>query len=139
LTETLRDSSPLGHAGMRRRVLVLVAAGGVAGCLCRAGLEKAFPVAVHGWPWPTFAANVAGTLVLGFLATRLPPSSERRSLLGPGFCGAFTTFSTLQIEALDLARHGRGAVAAAYLVTSIIAGLVAIHLATVVTRRARRR
>jgi fluoride exporter len=137
LSETLHDRSPLGHAGMRGRVLLLVAAGGVVGCLCRAALEKAVPVGTHGWPWATFAANIAGTLVLGFLASRLPPSSQTRSLLGPGFCGAFTTFSTLQIEVLELLRHHRGAVAIAYLATSVVAGLAAMHIATVLTRRAR--
>ncbi len=124
-----------------RRLLLAVAAGGVAGGLCRAGLEKALPVGAHGWPWATFVVNVAGTFLLGYLATRLqerlPPSTYKRPLLGTGFCGALTTFSTLQLETIELVRDGRAVVAAAYLVASIVAGLLAVHVATAATRRAR--
>jgi fluoride exporter len=139
VSEALHESPPLRYRGRHGRLLLAVAAGGVVGCLCRAGLEKAFPVGAHGWPWATFVANIAGTIVLGCVATRLPPASVRRSLLGPGFCGAFTTFSTLQLEVLELLRHHRGVVAVAYLATSIVAGLAAVHLATVLTRRTRLR
>ncbi len=102
-----------------------------------------FPVGVHGWPWATFVVNVVGTLLLGYFATRLqerlPPSTYKRPLLGTGFCGALTTFSTFQIEVLELVRHDRAGLAIAYLVSSIVAGLAAIHIATVVSRRARLR
>jgi len=126
-----------------RRLAVAVFAGGVAGALCRAGLERAFPAAAYGWPWSTFAVNIAGALALGVFATRLqerlPPSTLKRPLLGTGLCGALTTFSTLQLEVLQLARHGRPGLAAAYLGTSVAAGLVGIHLTTAFTRRARLR
>jgi len=57
---------------------VAVFAGGVAGALCRAGLDRAFPPAAHGWPWPTFAANVVGALALVVFATRLQERLLRR-------------------------------------------------------------
>ena len=61
------------------------------------------------WPWVTFAVNVAGAFLLGYFATRLqerlPLSAYRRPLLGTGFCGALTTFSTMQLELLQHARR----------------------------------
>ncbi|HTO25101.1 MAG TPA: fluoride efflux transporter CrcB [Gaiellaceae bacterium] len=125
------------------RLVVAVFVGGVAGALLRAGAERAFPAAAHGWPWTTFVVNIGGALALGVFATRLqerlPPSTLKRPLLGTGFCGALTTFSTLQVEVLQLARHGRPWVAAAYLGSSVVAGLVGLQLATAFTRRARLR
>jgi len=125
------------------RLVVAVFVGGVAGALLRVGAERAFPAAAHGWPWTTFVVNIGGALALGVFATRLqerlPPSTLKRPLLGTGFCGALTTFSTLQVEVLQLARHGRPWVAAAYLGSSVVAGLVGLQLATAFTRRARLR
>lgn len=114
-------------------------AGGAVGALARAGLARAFPWPGHGWPWPTFVVNVAGTLLLGYFVTRLqerlPPSTFRRPLLGTGFCGALTTFSTLQVELIKLARHHHAGIAAAYLGASVAAGLVGMFAASVLTRR----
>jgi fluoride exporter len=120
-----------------------IAAGGVAGALARALLEHAWPASGHSWPWTTFAVNIAGTLMLGYFATRLqerlPPSTYRRPFLGTGLCGALTTFSTLQIEALELFRHGHAALGVAYLAATLAAGLAGMHLATAATRRVRLR
>ncbi|HZT16214.1 MAG TPA: fluoride efflux transporter CrcB [Gaiellaceae bacterium] len=126
-----------------RRLQAAVFAGGVGGALARAGIAAAFPWDGRGWPWPTFAINAGGTLLLGYLATRLqerlPPSTYRRPLLGTGFCGALTTFSTFQVELIDLARHGAGATAAGYAAASVAGGLVGVYLATASTRRVRLR
>jgi len=61
----------------------------------------------------------------------------RRPLLGTGFCGALTTFSTFQIELLQLARHHHPGLAALYLAGSIGSGLVAVYVATILVRRVR--
>lgn len=125
---------------MRLQIAIFV--GGALGALARAGLGRAFPWSGYGWPWPTFVVNLAGTLLLGYFATRLqerlPPSTFRRPLLGTGFCGALTTFSTLQVELIKLARHGEVALAAGYLAGSVAAGLAGMYLASVLTRRAPR-
>jgi len=114
--------------------------GGCAGALARAGLDRAFPPG-GGWPWATLAANLVGTAVLAFFATRLqerlPPSTYRRPLLGTGFCGALTTFSTVQIELIRLGRDGQSGLAAAYLAVTLIGGLTAMFVVTGLVRRAR--
>src|SRR5438876_816069 len=81
------------------------------------------------WPWVTFGVNVAGAFVLGYFATRLqerlPPARYRRPLLATGFCGALTTFSTLQVELLKMLDHGHGGLALGYAAASLAAGFVA--------------
>lgn len=120
----------------RTRLQAAVVAGGVAGALARAGVA-------HGLasPWGTLLVNVAGTTLLGWLATRLqerlPPSTFRRPALATGFCGALTTFSTLQVELIRLVRDGHPATAAGYLAASLAGGLVGVYLATALTRRVR--
>jgi CrcB protein len=86
---------------------------------------------------------MAGTAALGYFATRLqerlPPSTYRRPLLGTGFCGALTTFSTFQLELLELGRNGHVPLAVGYLAASVAGGLLLVYLATALTRRARLR
>ncbi len=129
------------HRAGRLQLSLAIAAGGVLGALARAGLERRFPWDGHGWPWPTFCVNVAGTLLLGFFVTRLqerlPPSTFRRPLLGTGLCGALTTFSTFQLELLQLVHHHHAWTAAAYGAASLAAGFVGCHLASALSRRAR--
>ncbi|HVC87104.1 MAG TPA: fluoride efflux transporter CrcB [Gaiellaceae bacterium] len=121
------------------RLRLAIVAGGALGALARAALVRWFPPGGHAWPWPTFAVNVSGTFLLGYFATRLgerlPPSTFRRPLLGTGFCGALTTFSTLQIELVRFVRQGEAGLAASYLGASLVAGALAVYVATALTRR----
>jgi CrcB protein len=89
-----------------------------------------------GWPWATFVVNVAGTALLGYWFTALPHTSYRRPLLTTGFCGALTTFSTVQVELVEMIDAGRAALACVYLCVSIVAGLAGAQVATAVARRA---
>jgi CrcB protein len=138
------DSSvrPASLAPVRadRRELMAVFAGGAAGAVARALVGEALPHDPGTWPWATFAVNVAGAFILGWLITRLqervPPSAYRRPLLGTGFCGAFTTFSTFQVELLGMLDADRAGLAAAYAAASLAAGGVAVALATNFVRRA---
>jgi CrcB protein len=109
---------------MGSRVLAAIFAGGVAGGLARAGLERQWPADGHSWPWTTLAANLAGTALLAYVITRLSHRPYARPLIGIGVCGALTTFSTLQLEALELADNDHAALGAAYAATSIAAGLL---------------
>lgn len=126
---------------MRPRDLTLpaVAAGGALGTWARLGLLEAVPVHPGSWPWATFAANLAGCALLGWAGTllleRTPPSAYRRPFVGGGLCGGLTTFSALQMEVAELGRDGHAALAAAYLVTSVLLGLALAMAASGVVRR----
>jgi fluoride exporter len=123
------------------RELAAIFAGGFLGALARVLLVQLVPATSGSWPWATFAANVMGALLLGYLVTRLqerlPVSAYRRPLLGTGLCGAFTTFSTMQLEVLRMLTDGRAGLAVAYVLTSIGVGLVGVFLATALVRRPR--
>lgn len=118
-----------------RRELAAIFAGGFAGAIARVALCEQWPAGAGDWPWPTFAVNIAGALLLGWIATRMAPS-PRRSLLATGFCGALTTFSTMQLELLQMLDADDHALAAAYASASIAAGLAAVALSTQAARRA---
>jgi CrcB protein len=132
---------PTGTSFADRRELAAIYAGGMLGAVARVGLSRTFPLSGGGWPWATFAANVSGALLLGYLVTRLqerlPQSTYRRPLLGTGFCGAYTTFSTVQVEALTMLDHGRYGLALGYAAASVAAGLIAVWVVTAAVRRVR--
>jgi fluoride exporter len=115
--------------------------GGAAGALARAGVGRAFPTHPGDWPWATFAVNIAGAALLAWLTTRLAeviaPTRYWRLLLGTGFCGALTTFSTFQVETIRLARDGHDGLATAYAVSSMALGLGVAAGCTVLARRHR--
>jgi CrcB protein len=118
-----------------------VFAGGFAGALARALLTQALPYENGHWPWATFAVNVVGAMLLGYFTTRLqerlPPSAYRRPLLGTGFCGALTTFSTMQLELLRMLDADHVWLALGYGLGSVAIGFLAVALATNLVRRAR--
>jgi CrcB protein len=124
-----------------RRELASIFAGGAVGALARVWLGETFSAGPTAWPWAIFAINVSGSFALAYFATRLqerlPQSTYRRPLLGTGFCGAYTTFSTMQVEILEMLDHDRYALAAGYALASIAAGYAAIWLATALVRRVR--
>jgi CrcB protein len=88
-----------------------------------------------GWPWATFVVNVIGAALLGYWFTTLPHTQYRRPLLTTGFCGALTTFSTVQVELVEMLDAGRLPLASIYLVVSVAAGLAGAQAATGVGRR----
>ncbi|RJK95436.1 FluC/FEX family fluoride channel [Vallicoccus soli] len=75
-------------------------------------------------PRGTLAVNVAGSLLLGALVGA-GAGGGALLLLGTGFCGALTTFSTLSAEAVRLLEDGDRAAAAAYVVLSLVLGVAA--------------
>lgn len=123
------------------RALLAIFLGGAAGAALRVGLGRAFPTAPEHWPWVTFGVNVAGAFFLGYLTTRLqerlPLSTYPRPLLGTGFCGAFTTFSTLQVEVVRMLDHDDLLLAVAYIAASLLGGYLAIYVSTAIVRRVR--
>jgi fluoride exporter len=117
----------LGRFSVARVRTAAILIGGAAGALARAGVAEALPTRPGAWPWGTFVVNLFGAVLLGWLLTRLAervaPSRYWRFLLGTGFCGAVTTFSTFQVETFNLLRTGHAAIAIGYAVASIVAGM----------------
>jgi fluoride exporter len=118
-----------------------ILAGGAAGALVRGAVAEALPHHAGSWPWATFVVNLAGAYVLGWsttrLAERVAPTRYWRLLLGTGFCGALTTFSTFQVETIRLARDGFVEIALSYAATSLALGMACAIAGTVLARRRR--
>ncbi len=119
---------------------LVVAAGGAAGAVARYGVtlfvatfwKRDFPLA-------TLLINVSGSFILGFFAT---VAAERagidpvwRLLIATGFVGAYTTFSTFEYETERLAANGALAWGIVNILTSVIAGFIAVRLGIVLARR----
>jgi CrcB protein len=123
------------------RELVAIAAGGFVGAVARAVVADALPHAPAAWPWATFLANLAGSLLLGYavvrLQERLPVSAYRRPFVGTGVCGALTTFSTMQVEVLRMLDARAYGLAAGYVAASIVLGFLCVAVAANLVRRAR--
>ena len=138
--------SPVSQPFLRPRALALVALGGTLGAATREVLVLTVPDAGH-LPWAIMVANVAGAFLLGLLysalnrhdaqgirAPRIPgnsaPVSLRRSrrlrlLLGTGFCGGFTTYSTLAVGVVLLSDSSGMVWAGAYALGTVFAGALA--------------
>jgi CrcB protein len=123
------------------RELAAIFAGGALGTLARATLNTLTVGDPARWPWATFTVNIVGAFLVGYFTTRLlerlPLSSYRRPMLGTGLCGGLTTFSTMQVETLNMVEHGHWGLAIGYTATSIVLGLAAVHAATALVRRVR--
>jgi len=91
-------------------LFLVVAAGGLVGAPSRYLLDRAISSRIESdLPWGTFVINITGSLLLGFLtgltlAGRLPDIGK--ALLGTGFCGAYTTFTTFTFETVRLLEDG---------------------------------
>lgn len=138
------DSPPAaGRTPSVAASLALVAAGGCAGTLVRAALERAWPASPGHLPVTTLALNVVGALALGLLLGALGEGRPRlRLALGTGVLGGLTTHSTFILESHRLLTSsgdgGHPVLGAAYLVGSMVAGLVAAGLGLWLAGRLRR-
>lgn len=102
--------------------LLMVGLGGAAGASLRWLIGES--IDVDGVPWHTLLVNVVGCgLLAAVIAREQPPRLNR--LLAAGFCGGLTTFSTFSIEVVDLLEKDKGSTAVAYIVASLVFGLVA--------------
>jgi CrcB protein len=119
-----------------RNKMLLIMLGGALGCYLRYVVSKWFNEQPWGqaFPFGTLAVNVIGCFILALAAAiileRLPPAHQDWYLLiGTGFCGGFTTFSTFGWETYKLIRDGSWWYAVANVFGSCFAGLLGILLA----------
>jgi len=119
-------------------VVFALGIGGVVGALARYLIARALPVTTGAFPWSTFLINVTGSLALGFLVVllleRFPRDRFVRLFMGTGIIGAYTTFSTLEVDTALLFRAHHVFVGVLYVVASLAAGLVAVWFGTYVAK-----
>ena len=100
---------------------ILVGAGGAAGALARYAVDRA----LDGGRRSTFAVNVVGSALLGAIVAASPPPMTL-ALLGTGFCGAFTTFSSFAVNVTRALDAGRVGLALADAAGTLAAALVGV-------------
>jgi len=111
--------------------IVWLGCAGALGAMARYGVTLAMTRwAGTGFPWGTLAANLAGCFALGFLAEfafEHPETATRaRAVIGTGFLGAFTTFSTFGVETFRAFEAGNWGVAAANVGLNVLGGLLLV-------------
>jgi CrcB protein len=122
---------------LRADVIGVVFAGGCAGGAARYAATSGWAAPTGGFPWATFAVNVTGAFILGLvviIAADVVPSRYLRPLLGTGFCGGLTTFSSVVVATDQLFAHGHARTAVSYLLATIAAGLAACSLGLLLGR-----
>ena len=127
-----------GTSRMPRGVVAAVAAGGALGAPARYEISQLIHVARDSFPWATFVTNLSGAFVLGMFLTYVlehrPSTDYLRPFVAIGFLGAFTTFSTMAVETVTLAKDGYVLLGAGYLIVSIAAGPGVTYLGIVIAR-----
>ncbi|MCS7270111.1 MAG: fluoride efflux transporter CrcB [Gemmataceae bacterium] len=120
--------------------MLLIMLGGAVGCYLRYAISRWINQQPWGqfFPFGTLVVNVVGCFILAVAAViileHLPPAHQDWYLLiGTGFCGGFTTFSTFGWETYKLLRDGSWSYAVANILGSCLAGLAAIMLAVTLT------
>ena len=113
--------------------VALIGVAGAAGALSRYGIGLA--IGPRAFPWATLAINVVGSFLLGMvLAARW--SETAALVVGVGFLGAFTTFSTFTNETTGLLRDERALTALVYVAASIVVGVAAAAVGYAAVRSA---
>jgi CrcB protein len=107
--------------------LAAAAFGGGVGSACRMAIGH-YLGRPGGFPWATFGINVLGSLLLGVLYPFTKDRMHWYFLLGAGFCGGFTTFSTFSLETLALIEGERWLEAVLYGAGSVLAGVAGVWL-----------
>lgn len=103
-----------------------VAAAGGLGSLARYAVAQAMGGGAGRFPWATLAVNVVGAAALGAvvaLAAARPDVARWRAVVGVGFLGGFTTFSTFAVETVALLERRAFGLAAAYVAATLIVGV----------------
>jgi CrcB protein len=125
-------SQPIPRFGLSPATMVAIFIGGALGTVSRYLVDVGHPTAPGHFPWATLVINLSGSLAIGLLlpltdrlSNRLP---QARPFLVVGLLGGWTTFSTLAVDAEQLAQHGHVLTMVTYLAATIVGGLAAVLL-----------
>ncbi|MBU8812139.1 fluoride efflux transporter CrcB [Mycolicibacterium goodii] len=98
------------------------------GAVCRFLVDRAVSArAPGGFPYGTLAVNLSGALLLGFLSGLALPATIAL-VVGTGFVGSYTTFSTWMLETQRLGEERQIRTAVANLAVSVVLGLTVAGL-----------
>jgi CrcB protein len=113
---------------------LFVAIGGLLGVLARWGISR---LTLHSEAliWSTVGINIAGSFLLGLLVAEQWFGRDLREGLGVGFLGGFTTFSTFSVQVVLEADAGEPGRALAYVVASVVGGILAAAAGYALGRR----
>jgi fluoride exporter len=125
--------------GLSVSTLVAIFVGGAIGTVARYELDARHPIAPGHFPWVTLLINLSGSFAIGLLVPLTeyftPRAPLARPLLIVGFLGGWTTYSTLAVEAILLAKHGAIADFVVYLVATLVGGLALVVVGTALGRK----
>jgi CrcB protein len=121
----------------RMTPLIQVALGGALGASARymTGIAAARLLG-KGFPWGTLIVNIAGSFLMGALVVGLLHLGSNRyaPLLMTGVLGGFTTFSAFSLDAVTLYERGQGALAAGYVLASVVLSIAALFAGLTMAR-----
>jgi CrcB protein len=125
--------------GLSAATMAAVFVGGALGTVARYLLEANHPLAQGDFPWVTLLVNLTGSFAIGLVLPLTEHLTHRfpvvRPLLVVGFLGGWTTYSTLAVDAVLLARHGDVLTCLAYLVATVAGGLALVVAGHALGRR----
>jgi CrcB protein len=119
---------------------LIVMIGGAIGALSRYQFGRfALHMLGTGWPWGTFGVNIIGGLLMGVLAGSLARfnvggGEQIRLLIGVGFLGGFTTFSSFSLETMLMIERGEWSSAALYAGFSVVLSVAALFAGLLLVR-----
>ncbi len=119
-----------------------IALGGALGSVARYWIAVWAAPLSRSLPWGTIGINVAGSCLIGFVATltlpggRVPAPDWVRLFLMVGICGGFTTFSSFSLQNLELLRIGAWDRALANIGLSVLLCLGAVWIGHLLARAA---
>jgi CrcB protein len=121
-------------------IYVWAAFGGALGAEARWAIGEALPHSPGSWPWATLLVNLLGCLLIGVLLAvllaRFPRSPWLRPFLAVGVLGGFTTYSTFAVDVVRLTDAGHPVLAVAYLLASVLGGVLAVVAGLLAARAA---
>lgn len=116
---------------------LLVGVGGFAGAVCRY-LIGLLPFAAGGFPIKTLIINVLGSFAIGLIVALFEKNAfftpQVLLMLKVGVCGGFTTFSGFALESAGLLQSGSLLMAIAFVLASVVLGVLAIYAAGWIVR-----
>jgi CrcB protein len=125
--------------GLSLGTLAAIAIGGALGTVARYLLDTTFTTASGHFPATTLVINLSGSLAIGFLIPVTEWLTPRLPLARPfvvvGLLGGWTTYSTLAVDAVLLAKDHHVAVSIAYLAVTLFGGIVLVVLGAAASRK----